>query len=114
MEQKKEPVIVFESVADIVQIEDIYEYSVNLTLGLSDGNDFYLLIDFKNLNQEDYKILTELWEQPNRLKFSSKLIKKENYNISHIVVTKFNGNNLMEMTWECLSDDPDLYNLVIE
>lgn len=114
MKQEKEPVIVFENVADIVLIEDIYEYSVNTTLGLSDGNDFYLLIAFKDLNHEDYKILTELWQKPNRLKFSSKLIRKENYNISHIVVTKFHGNSLFEMTWECLSDDPDLYNLVIE
>ncbi|OOB83653.1 hypothetical protein BZL53_00770 [Flavobacterium columnare] len=114
MEQKKEPVIVFQNVADIVKIEDIYEFSVKLTLGLSDGNDFYLVIEFQNLSQEDYKTLTELWQKPNRLKFSSKLIKKENYNISHIVVTKFNGNSLMEMSWECLSDDPELYNLIIE
>ena len=114
MEQKREPVIVFENISDIVQIEDIYKYEANLTLGLSEGNDFYLKIDFKNLNKEDYEILTKLWEQPNRLKFSSKLIEKENYNITHIVVTEFNGNNLLEMSWECLSDDPELYNLIIE
>lgn len=108
--EQKEPVIVLENVADIVQIEDFYEYSVNLTLGLSDGNDFYLLIDFKNLRQKDYKILTELYKKPKRLNFSSKLIKKENYNISYIVVTKFNANSLLGMTWECLSDNPELYN----
>ena len=111
---EKEPVIVLENVSDKVVIEDIHEYLVDLTLGLADGNDFYLMINFKNLDNENYKILTSLFQQPNRLKFSSKLIEKENYNITHIVVTKFSGNSLNEMTWECLSDDPELYNLILE
>jgi hypothetical protein len=114
MESNNEPVIVFENIKDIVQIEDVYEYSVDLTLGLDEGNDFYLLIKFKDLSENDYKTLVELWKQPNRLKFSSKLIKRENYNITHIVVTEFSGNNMFEMTWECLSDDPTLYDLIIK
>lgn len=114
MESTREPVIVFDDVNDIIQIEDINEYSVGLTLGLDEGGDFYLLIKFKNLTENDYSTLINLWERPNRLKFSSRLIKKENYNITHIVVTKFSGNNFLEMTWECLSDDPNLYNLIIE
>jgi len=40
MEQKREPVIVFENISDIVQIEDLYKYEANLTLGLSEGSDF--------------------------------------------------------------------------
>lgn len=114
MKKNNEPVIVFENKSDIIQIEDIYKFSVDLTLGLDEGSDFYLLITFKNLTEDEYKTLFNLWQQPNRLKFSSSLIEKENYNISHIVVTKFNSNNLLEMSWECLSDNPDLYNLTIE
>ena len=114
MSNKKEPVIVFENVPDIVTIEDIYKYSANITLGLDDRNDFYIVINFKNLNEEDSKILLELFNQPNRLKFKSKLIEKENYNITHIVVTEIKYNFMSEMTWECLSDDPELYNLIIQ
>lgn len=113
MKREKEPVIVYENKSDVVQIEDSQKYLANITLGLSDGEDFYLKIDFKNLNLEDFKLLTELGNLPRRLKFSSELIEKEKYNITHIVVTQYNGNSLLEMSWECLSDDPNLYNLII-
>ncbi len=36
-------------------------------------------------------------------------MEKEEYNISHIVVTKFTTNSNLEMTGGCLSDDLTLY-----
>ncbi len=113
MNKDKEPVIVFENVSDTVQIDDIYQFPAYLTLGLSSGNDFYLNIDFKNLAKEEYETLAKLSQLPRSLKFSSKLIEKENYNITHIVVVQFKMNNLLEMNWECLSDNPEKYNLII-
>ena len=109
MTNKKKPVIVIENADDKVRIENKFEYSVNLTLGLADGNDFYLELDFKELTKDDYKELIDFGNQLNRLKFESNIVTKEKYNITHIVVTETSANNLGEMKWKCLSDDPSLY-----
>ena len=113
MQLEKEPVIVYEKKSDIVYIEDKLQYSVDLTLGLCEGNDFYLKLDFKNLDLKNYNLLTELANLPRAIKFNSDLIQKENFNITHIVITEYSANNMLEMSWKCLSDDPNM-SLIIE
>lgn len=111
----EEPVITQRRISDKIVLEGKYNYSVNLTIGLAEGGDFYLIIEFKNLIMEDLKILAHLSKSSGRLKINSELIEKEKYNITHIVVTKYNTTNDLQIIWECLSDDPDLYkNLIIK
>ena len=104
----KEPIIVQTDIKTNVRLEDQHDFMANVTLGLADGGDFYLLIKFLDLNMEELKTLAQLSKLRRRLSIKSDLIDKEKYNITHIVVTKFHVNNL-SMTWECLSDDPSLY-----
>ena len=111
----KEPVIVETEIKGKIRIEDKYDYDVRLTIGLAEGGDFYLVINFDDLKMEDFQILGQLSRLPRRLSVKSDIFDKEQYNITHIVVTRFTENSNLGMTWECLSDDPSLYHsLIIE
>jgi len=105
----KDPVITHRKVADKIKLEGQYYFTANVTIGLADGGDFYLEIDFTNLIESDLKILAELSKLQRELKINSDLIEKEKFNISHIIITSFNATRNIEMSWKCLSDDPDLY-----
>ena len=105
----KEPVIVQANVKDKIRIDDKYDYTANLTIGLAEHGDFYLVIDFTNLTEEHMKNLAKLSVLPRRISIQSDVIDTENYNITHIVVTRFTADNSLAMKWECLSDDPSLY-----
>jgi len=105
----KNPIITHEKTDDTIQLEGKYEYTALTNIGLAEGGDFHIELEFKNLNIEDFKTLARLSKLKRRLQFNSKLIETEKYNITHIVVCKFSANNNLEMKWECLSDDPSLY-----
>ena len=105
----KEPVIVQTEMKTNIRLEDQYDFTAKVTLGLADGGDFYLVIEFIDLSIDQLKILVHLSKHPSRLAIKSELIDKEKYNITHIVVTKFSSKSNLSMTWECLSDDPSLY-----
>lgn len=110
----KEPIIVQENIKSKLQLENKFDFIANITIGLDDGGDFYLTFDFLNLTSEDFKTLVELCKLPRSLSIKSDIIEKEKYNITHIVVTKFFADSNSGMKWECLSDNPDLYdNLTI-
>jgi hypothetical protein len=102
-----------EKILDSIVLEGEYEYSAYITIGLNKTTDFYVSLVFTNLNEVSFKKLAELSQLSQALKIESSVIKKENYNISHIVVTRFVANNKLSMTWECLSDNPN-FSLEIE
>ena len=106
----KEPVIVQTDIKSKVRLEDKFDFNANVTIGLADGGDFYLVLDFIDLTMEELKTLAQLSQLPQRLSLKSDIIDREKYNITHIVVTKFSATSNSSMTWECLSDDPSLYN----
>ena len=106
----KEPVIVQTDIKTNIQLEGQYNFTAKVTLGLADGGDFYLVIEFLDLTMEELKTLAQLSKLPRRLSIKSDLFDKEKYNITHIVVTKFSSNSNLAMSWECLSDDPNLYD----
>ncbi len=105
----KEPVITHERINDEITLEGKYTFNAYITIGLDELGDFYVEIEFKDLSTEKFKILANLSKLPRRLQINSNLINKEQYNITHIVVTSFSANNLLDMQWKCLSDDPSLY-----
>ncbi|PCJ86423.1 MAG: hypothetical protein COA57_06280 [Flavobacteriales bacterium] len=105
-----EPVITQKKVLDTIQLEGQYNFSVYTTIGLADSGDFYLELEFTNLTVDDFKILAHLRKQQKHLQISSKLIDTEKYNITHIVVTNFTESNMLQITWKCLSDDPNMYS----
>jgi hypothetical protein len=108
----KEPIIVHTDVKTNIRLDDQFDFTAIVTLGLSDGGDFYLIIKFLSLTMEELKTLAQLSKLQHRISIKSDLIENEKYNITHIVVTKFSSNNNLEMTWECLSDDPSLYDSI--
>lgn len=105
-----EPVIVQTNVKDKIRLEEKYDFTTNITIGLAEGGDFYLVLDFLELTMEEIKALTQLSRHSRRLSIQSELFDKEQYKITHIVVTKFSATSNHTMTWECLSDDPSLYD----
>ena len=105
----KGPIISHSKVLDYIQLEDEYNFSTLTTIGLDELGDFYLEIEFLDLKQEQFEILAKLSKQSKEIRINSNLIKREKYNIIHIVVTGFTANSLYEMTWRCLSDEPSTY-----
>lgn len=105
---ESDSVIVQENVDDIVEIEGS-KFSTKTTIGLAKGGDFYLEIDFQNLNENKFKALAKLTQKNERLAFKSGLVKKESYNITHIILTEFVSDQTLNMHWKCFSDDPNLY-----
>jgi len=105
-------IIAIDRKADTVTIENDCKLSTFITIGLVEGNDFYLKLEFENLEKDDFITLTKLFKAKKALKIESEIIKKEQFNISHIVVEKFNSVGFTNVTYECYSDDPD-YSLIL-
>lgn len=97
-----------ERILDTILLEDKFQFEVYITIGLVKGNDFQVILEFLNLQEEDFKEVAKLTRIKKALKFNSEIANKEGYKISHIVITNFKTNSNFEMTWECLSDSPDL------
>jgi hypothetical protein len=53
----KEPVIVQTDIKSKVQLEDKFDFTAKITIGLADGGDFYLVLDFLDLTMDDLKTL---------------------------------------------------------
>ena len=107
----KEPVIVQRNIKTKIQLEDKYDFYTSITIGLANGGDFYLVIDFLDLSTQDFKTLVELGKLTKRLSIKSELFDREQYNVTHIFLEKRILNSNHAMTWECLSDDPSLYTI---
>lgn len=111
----KQSIITINRISDTIQLEGKYNFSAFITIGLRDSNNFYVELEFTKLNQDQIKILGDLYKLEKCLQFSSKVIDAQNYNITHIVVTNISGNNTPEITWKCISDDPKKsHSLIIE
>lgn len=102
----KDIVITIDKVLDHVRLEGEMFYSAYITIGLVKGNDFYVKLEFIDLTNNTYRLLHDLFKLPKALKIESNIITKERYNITHIVIEKSNFDSLLNVTWECLSDDP--------
>ena len=100
-------VITYNRILDHITIED-KQYSAYTTLGLTKQEDFYVQIEFVDLDLNSLAEVVNLYKIPEALAFSSDLAKREGYNITHIVVEKMRTNSQYEMIWECLSDEPGL------
>jgi hypothetical protein len=105
-------IISVERTLDTIIIENEHEFAGYITIGLEEKNDFYLKIEFTDLDLTKIELLNKLFHIPKALKIESKIITKEEFPITHIVVEKVNADSMLNVTWECLSDDPD-YSLVL-
>lgn len=108
----KDIIISIERALDTITIENENEFSGYITIGIVKGNDFYLKIEFLNLDTAKLQLLNNLFNMPKALKIESKIISKEQFPITHIVVESMNSDSLLNLTWECLSDDPD-FSLIL-
>lgn len=101
----KEPIIVHEKMKDRITFNNEYSFIVSLTLGLTAQNDFILYIDFGNQSKDDQNHLIKLSKSVGIITIDSDLLKKEGYNISSIIIEKFNMDSNGLIKWTCLSDD---------
>jgi hypothetical protein len=101
-------IITHNRIPDRVSIEG-NEYSAYITLGLDKHEDYYIKIEFVQLDQYSFKIINKLSIEPRALTFTSNIVEKESYNITHLVVEKMQAAFPYEMAWECSSDDPSIY-----
>lgn len=102
----KDKIITQTEIRTQITLEESHTYNVDLTIGLTQGNDYYLKIVFLDLKLEDLKQLDELFKKTKELKIESEFFEREGYNIEYIVAEKCNMNSNMEVCWECLSDTP--------
>ena len=110
---QRDPVITHERVLDHIIIEDRYEYSTYTTIGLANHGDFYIKLEFIDLDSNSITDVAKLYKAAKALKFHSNLAIKEAYKITHIVVEKMQANSDYSIIWECLSDDPG-FSLIID
>ncbi len=101
-------IISTERIKDKVIIEN-QEFSAYISIGVASTTDFYVKLEFFDLNMTTLPIAAKLCQLPHRLKITSDVIQKEGYNITHIVVTNIHTDSTLAMTWDCLSDDPANY-----
>ena len=101
-------IITYERILDEIVLEREYQYSVYTTLGLTPQEDYYIKLDFINLDDKTIVDVANLYKQRKALQFSSVLAKRESYQITHIVVVNMSATSQYTMVWECLSDDPGM------
>ncbi len=106
-------VITHERIKDTIVLENEYPFTVFLTVGLEKGGDFCIEIEFCDLDEASFKTAANLYKLAKAIAIQSPFLRKEEYPISHIVVTNMNANNLREMNWDCVSDDPNM-SLIVE
>lgn len=110
---QRDTVISVESKRDSILLENEFECSAYITIGLADKGDFYVKLEFADLDANLFDNLLKLSVAPKEIKISSEVINNHNYNITHIVVESFSSSSNKELTWECISDTPGL-SLIIE
>ncbi|WP_268848128.1 hypothetical protein [Flavobacterium aestivum] len=108
----KDVIISIERTLDTIIIETEHEFSGYITIGIVKGDDFYVKLEFTDLDTTKVSLLNKLFHLPKALKIESKIISKEQFPITHIVVETINADSDLNVTWDCLSDDPD-FSLVL-
>lgn len=103
----KDIIITIERTLDRVRLEEKMTFDAYISIGLVKGNDFYVKLEFIDLTNNTYRLLHDLFKLPKALKIESNVISKEKFNITHIVIESSNSDSLLNLTWECLSDDPN-------
>ena len=102
------PVITIENEFDTIKLEDEYEFTAYISIGLAQKGDFYVKLDFVNLDRLSFGLVNSLYLLNKALSIESPLITKNGYPITHIVVTNMEAKNNFGYMWECLSDNPAL------
>ncbi len=98
---------------DKVIIENGQEYDAYTTIGHRMRGDFYLKLEFAKLHEKTFGDLSKWSLEPRELAINSAVIKKNGYDITHIIVEKFQTNSNYELIWECISDKPGM-SLIIK
>jgi len=102
-----------QKILDNIMLEGKYKYSVYTTIEPRKNDDYNIRLEFLNLTPEDYQQVAELYKLNKSLEIKSDLISRNGYNITHILTHKIASNNLLDMVWECFSDDTTM-SLIIE
>jgi hypothetical protein len=101
-----------EKISDKIKIDNTYNYSVLTTLGIAKCGDYYIKLEFIDLSDDDIDDLIHLSRIPFCLKFSSELVKKLDYNITHIIVKEYSISKVGVVYWHCLSDNVEPQELI--
>ncbi|AZA60087.1 hypothetical protein [Chryseobacterium indoltheticum] len=97
-----EKILVQQAVSATINLDNRYDYSVLLDFYLTIGNEFYLEINFRNINLQDIEILNLLCKKP-VININSQYFIENNYDIKQIAVY------IMELTepmakWKCFTN----------
>ena len=99
---------ILERTLDQVVLEGQYKYSAYITVEHNKIENFKIRLEFINLDSESFKNIIRLYTLSKPLRIESRLIAKENLNITHIVLEKFLADTRFAMIWECHSKNYDL------
>ncbi|MEP6594625.1 MAG: hypothetical protein ABJA71_01715 [Ginsengibacter sp.] len=101
-----EEVISSQRTLDNVILEGEYEYPAYITIDGDKTGNYHVKLEFNNLNSENFKDIANLYKDSKPLRIESEIIKKWNFNITHIIIEKFWAGSKFAMIWECFSKDP--------
>ena len=104
----KESVIVQANIEAKVKLENQYNFNVKMSIGIADGGDSYILMDFPDLTIDELKILARLSRHSRELPIQAELIDSEQHN-NVTYFSKFSAKNNLAVTWGCLSEEPLAY-----
>jgi len=88
---------------DTVCIENKYKFPVYITISSETSTDLSVCLEFLNLNQDNFTILTNLTKENRPIKISSLIIEQKQFNISHILIRNVETDSEFKMNWDCLS-----------
>jgi hypothetical protein len=92
---------------DTILLDGKHSLTAYITIGLIKSGHFRIYLDFENFDKESLDYLFELYLPVRALPITSKIIAKDSYNISHIIIEKFRIVEKVSITWECIADDPN-------
>jgi phosphoribosylformimino-5-aminoimidazole carboxamide ribonucleotide (ProFAR) isomerase len=70
---------------------------------------FYLKVEFVDIDEYKDAVVLALWKEDRAIGFSSEIIEREDYKITRVVITNISSEcqyGKFWAIWECISDGP--------
>ena len=95
--------------SDTVTLEGNIRYPALVSIGLMRNKQFYLKVEFVDMDENKDAVILALWKEDRAIGFSSEIIEREDYKITQVVITNISSESQYGKfwaIWECISDEP--------
>ena len=88
---------------DFIVLHHDYRFQAYISVGLKKDGDYHVKLEFDQIDDKSFKDLMVLSEMPWKLKITSEVIDKHNYDIPQLLVITANNSSMNSCVWECLA-----------